>query len=54
MPDPARRVAIVGLGYVGLPLSVAFARHLEVVGYDRDAERVARLARDGTQIGALQ
>ncbi len=39
------RIGIVGLGYVGLPLAVAFAEggH-EVVGYDVDADRVERLA----------
>lgn len=40
------RIAIVGLGYVGLPLGVAFceAGH-EVVGIDTDARRVAALER---------
>ena len=27
-------IAIVGLGYVGLPLSVEFSKHFEVIGYD--------------------
>jgi UDP-N-acetyl-D-galactosamine dehydrogenase len=41
----ARRapVAVVGLGYVGLPLAVCLARALRVIGYDRDAAKVARL-----------
>ena len=35
------RVAVVGLGYVGLPLAVEFARSgFEVVGIERNAERV--------------
>ena len=39
------RIGIVGLGYVGLPLGVAFgeAGH-DVVGYDVDGPRVSRLA----------
>lgn len=37
------RLAIVGLGYVGLPLAVEFARVLDVVGFDIDEERVAEL-----------
>jgi UDP-N-acetyl-D-galactosamine dehydrogenase len=37
------RLAIVGLGYVGLPLAVAFGRHFETVGYDIDAGRVDEL-----------
>jgi UDP-N-acetyl-D-mannosaminuronic acid dehydrogenase len=40
------RVAVVGLGYVGLTLSVALARRgLTVVGVDRDPRVVERLAR---------
>jgi UDP-N-acetyl-D-galactosamine dehydrogenase len=37
------RVAVVGLGYVGLPLAVALARHHSVLGFDIKAERVAEL-----------
>ena len=29
------KLAVVGLGYVGLPLAIAFAKHLDVIGYDR-------------------
>ena len=36
-------IAVVGLGYVGLPLAVALARHFSVIGFDISAERVARL-----------
>ncbi len=35
--------AIIGLGYVGLPLAVAFGRLVPTLGYDIDAERVAEL-----------
>jgi UDP-N-acetyl-D-glucosamine dehydrogenase len=42
------RVGVVGLGYVGLPLAVAFAdRGAEVIGVDIDARRVTAI-RDGT------
>ncbi|WP_439816611.1 nucleotide sugar dehydrogenase [Zavarzinia sp. CC-PAN008] len=37
-------MAVIGLGYVGLPLAVALARHFPVVGFDIDADRVAALA----------
>jgi len=45
------RIGIVGLGYVGLPLAVAFAEagH-DVVGHDTDAERIDRLARGESDI----
>jgi len=39
----ADRIAVVGLGYVGLPLAVHLARHFQVVGYDLKAERIAEL-----------
>ncbi len=41
------RVAVIGLGYVGLPLAVAFGTQRATVGYDLDAGRVAEL-RAGT------
>ena len=34
------KIAIIGLGYVGLPLAVAFAAKFPVVGFDTDAQRV--------------
>ena len=38
------QIGIVGLGYVGLPLALAFARAgLRVVGVDVDADKVGRL-----------
>jgi UDP-N-acetyl-D-galactosamine dehydrogenase len=37
------KVAIIGLGYVGLPLAVEFGRHLDTVGFDIDAKRIAEL-----------
>ena len=40
--SPAK-IAVLGLGYVGLPLAVAFAAEHEVVGFDLDPGRVAEL-----------
>jgi UDP-N-acetyl-D-galactosamine dehydrogenase len=37
------RVAVVGLGYVGLPLAVAFGRVVPTVGFDIDSRRVLQL-----------
>lgn len=34
-----RRVAVIGLGYVGLPVAVAFAKHDPVIGFDVDEGR---------------
>ncbi len=37
------RFAVIGLGYVGLPLAVAFGRHWPTLGFDIDAGRIAEL-----------
>ncbi len=37
------KIAVVGLGYVGLPLAVQLAKFFNVVGYDLKEERVAEL-----------
>lgn len=44
MFDPAKpRIAIIGLGYVGLPLAVEFGRRFDTLGFDIDARRVEEL-----------
>jgi UDP-N-acetyl-D-galactosamine dehydrogenase len=37
------RIAIIGLGYVGLPLAVEFAKKYQVVGFDINKDRVEEL-----------
>jgi UDP-N-acetyl-D-galactosamine dehydrogenase len=37
------KIAVIGLGYVGLPLAVAFARENEVVGFDIGERRIDEL-----------
>jgi UDP-N-acetyl-D-galactosamine dehydrogenase len=37
------RIGVVGLGYVGLPLAVAFGRNLDTVGFDINQARVQAL-----------
>ena len=39
------RIAVIGLGYVGLPLAAAFGRRFPTVGFDIDSGRVAELRR---------
>jgi len=39
------KICIVGVGYVGLPLAVAFAEHFQTLGYDIDSERISELKR---------
>lgn len=37
------KIAVVGLGYVGLPLAVHLAAHFDVVGFDLNAQRLDEL-----------
>ena len=45
-----QKIAVIGLGYVGLPLAVEFGKHEHVVGFDINPNRIAELksGRDGT------
>jgi len=38
---PATTIAIVGLGYVGLPLAVAFGKQIRTIGFDLNEEKLA-------------
>jgi UDP-N-acetyl-D-galactosamine dehydrogenase len=42
-PSQPRQLSVIGLGYVGLPLAVALARHYKVVGYDLSKRRIEEL-----------
>jgi UDP-N-acetyl-D-galactosamine dehydrogenase len=43
--EPGGRIAVIGLGYVGLPLAVALARKFETTGLDVDQGRIGELGR---------
>lgn len=38
-----KKIAIIGLGYVGLPLAVEFGKHRSVLGFDINQQRIAEL-----------
>lgn len=38
-----KKIAIIGLGYVGLPLAVEFGKHRQVLGFDINEQRIAEL-----------
>lgn len=42
-------IAVIGLGYVGLPLAAAFAKKYRVIGFDINSERIAEV-REGTDV----
>ncbi|WP_146910502.1 Vi polysaccharide biosynthesis UDP-N-acetylglucosamine C-6 dehydrogenase TviB [Arenimonas daejeonensis] len=43
LPEQDVRIAIIGLGYVGLPLAVEFGKQLSTIGYDVRGARVTEL-----------
>ena len=46
-------IAVVGLGYVGLPLAAAFGRHVPVIGFDISETKIAELERGYDSTGEL-
>ena len=40
------KLAVIGLGYVGLPIALAFARRIKVVGFDINQKRVDMMRRN--------
>lgn len=36
------KIAVVGLGYVGLPLALSFSDHINVIGYDLNDEKIKK------------
>ena len=52
--DKTAIVGIVGLGYVGLPLAVAFSKVFHVVGYNVNADKVEQLKQQKSYIEDIQ
>ncbi len=48
------RLTVIGLGYVGLPLAVAFARQFDTTGLDIDASRIAELEAGHDRTGEIE
>ncbi|MGE5615431.1 MAG: nucleotide sugar dehydrogenase [Bacillota bacterium] len=42
-PAPLAKVAVVGLGYVGLPVAVEFGKRRNTIGYDLSSKKICRL-----------
>ncbi len=38
--DKKKKLAVIGLGYVGLPIALEFARKISVIGFDINADRI--------------
>lgn len=48
-PAKDLKIAVIGLGYVGLPLAIALGQDFDTLGFDLNAERIASL-RDGRDV----
>ena len=44
--DKNKKLAVIGLGYVGLPIALEFAKKIKVIGFDINARRVDMMRND--------
>ncbi|MDP3598456.1 MAG: nucleotide sugar dehydrogenase, partial [Nitrospirota bacterium] len=51
--DTARKIAVVGLGYVGLPIAVAFGNRQHVIGFDINKAKIAELQKGLDRTGEV-
>lgn len=49
--NPTSKIAVVGLGYVGLPVAMGFANEFDVIGFDVNKERIKHLKSNFDQQG---
>jgi len=48
-----KRICVVGLGYVGLPLAVRFSKFFEVIGFDINERRISQLKKGNDHSGEV-
>ena len=46
MIDSKTKIGVIGLGYVGLPLAIEFAKQFNVVGFDISSDRIKALTKN--------
>ena len=51
--EDKRRIALVGLGYVGLPIAVAFGKQGQVIGFDSNKTKIEELQRGFDRTGEV-
>ena len=51
--ESSRSIAVVGLGYVGLPIAVAFGKQVEVTGFDINSAKIDELRRGIDRTGEV-
>src|ERR1700679_2584365 len=52
--DKKAKVSLIGLGYVGLPIALAFARKVSVIGFDINKERIGMMKKGIDPSGELK
>ncbi len=52
IPDESR-IAVIGLGYVGLPLTLAFAQKVPCTGFDIHQQRISELVSGHDRTGEV-
>lgn len=53
MTAHTRKISVIGLGYVGLPVAVAFGQHAPVVAFDINSKRIAELTAGHDRTGEV-
>ncbi len=51
--DKTEKIAVIGQGYVGLPIALAFAKHTSVIGYDISQEKIEKLRQNEDPSGEI-
>ena len=41
--DKTKQICVIGMGYVGLPIALEFAKHYKVIGFDINSKRIDML-----------
>src|SRR4051812_12398165 len=52
-PSKKRKIVVVGLGYVGLPIAVAFGKLQRVIGFDINKAKIAELQKGLDRTGEV-
>src|ERR1022692_2049828 len=53
LSEKKTKLAVLGLGYVGLPIALEFAKKISVIGFDIDDKRLARMKQGDDPSGEL-
>src|SRR6187431_1018908 len=51
--EKKQSLAVIGLGYVGLPIALAFAKKIKVIGFDINSSRIELMKKDIDPSGEL-